>query len=133
MVWVLPLLFVFVASIFPLIISGMSNWPILLSSIYFTVHVFLERCNVKPLPKISIDQSPLYDLQPTQDSRFPGRGRTLASSQTPAYADSNLQARLLDNTSADSQSHVAAVNTREQLSDERYHGKLIIGQLGYWS
>ncbi|KAJ4705480.1 Rhomboid family protein [Melia azedarach] len=57
--------------------------------------------------------------QPTQDSRFPGRGRTLASSQTPAYADSNLQARLLDNTSADSQSHVAAVNTREQLSDER--------------
>ncbi|KAF5737380.1 hypothetical protein HS088_TW13G00260 [Tripterygium wilfordii] len=40
--------------------------------------------------------------QSTQDSRFPGRGRTLASNLNPMVpavnSDSNLQARLLDNS-----------------------------------
>ena len=50
--------------------------------------------------------------QSTEDPRFPGRGRTLSSGgtgrgdTTPGLAsDSNLQTRLLDNTSPDSQSN----------------------------
>ncbi|KAK3227115.1 hypothetical protein Dsin_006977 [Dipteronia sinensis] len=55
--------------------------------------------------------------QPTQDSRFPGSGRTLGSGQLPLNSDSNLEARLLDNSSPD---HPApAIGTREQLSDRR--------------
>ncbi|KAI9152998.1 hypothetical protein LWI28_004243 [Acer negundo] len=55
--------------------------------------------------------------QPTQDSRFPGSGRTLGSGQLPVNSDSNLEARLLDNSSPD---HPApAIGTREQLSDRR--------------
>lgn len=46
-------------------------------------------------------------VQPQQDSRFPGRGRTLGSAQNQTVSaddpDSNLQTRLLDRTTADRQ------------------------------
>ncbi|KAH9737749.1 Rhomboid-like protein 15 [Citrus sinensis] len=67
----------------------------------------------------SINQSPLTDMQPTQDSRFPGRGRTLSSSQSPVHVDSNLQARLLDNSSPENRSHMIVTETGDRLSDER--------------
>ncbi|GAY32804.1 hypothetical protein CUMW_004160 [Citrus unshiu] len=57
--------------------------------------------------------------QPTQDSRFPGRGRTLSSSQSPVHVDSNLQARLLDNSSPENRSHMILTETGDRLSDER--------------
>ncbi|KAL9428291.1 hypothetical protein AB3S75_030307 [Citrus x aurantiifolia] len=57
--------------------------------------------------------------QPTQDSRFPGRGRTLSSSQSPVHVDSNLQARLLDNSSPENRSHMIVTETGDRLSDER--------------
>lgn len=59
-------------------------------------------------------------MQPTQDSRFPGRGRTLSSSQSPVHVDSNLQARLLDNSSPENRSHMIVTETGDRLSDERY-------------
>lgn len=55
--------------------------------------------------------------QPTRDSRFPGMGRTLGSGQLPVNSDSNLEARLLDNSSPDRP--VAAIGTGEQPSDRR--------------
>ncbi|KAL5806315.1 hypothetical protein ACOSQ4_029048 [Xanthoceras sorbifolium] len=55
--------------------------------------------------------------QRTQDSQFPGRGRTLGSGQLPVNSDSNLEARLLDNSSPDRPA--AAIGTGEQLSDRR--------------
>ncbi|KAH9737755.1 Rhomboid-like protein 15 [Citrus sinensis] len=58
-------------------------------------------------------------LLPTQDSRFPGRGRTLSSSQSPVHVDSNLQARLLDNSSPENRSHMIVTETGDRLSDER--------------
>ncbi|WCJ34121.1 RHOMBOID-like protein 15 [Euphorbia peplus] len=63
--------------------------------------------------------------QPTavQDSRFPGRGRTLAATgnQTiPAVnSDSSLQTRLLDNNVSDLPSNLAGAVTAERLSDGR--------------
>ncbi|XP_058003310.1 rhomboid-like protein 15 isoform X2 [Hevea brasiliensis] len=61
--------------------------------------------------------------QSTQDSRFPGRGRTLGSTGSqviPAVnSDSNLQARLLDNNNSDHSSNLAATGTVERLSDGR--------------
>ncbi|XP_022766883.1 rhomboid-like protein 15 [Durio zibethinus] len=54
------------------------------------------------------------------DSRFPGRGRTLGSGQNIAVgSDLNLQARLLDNGSPNNPSDIAAVGTGERLSNER--------------
>ncbi|CAO2820241.1 unnamed protein product [Amaranthus hypochondriacus] len=52
--------------------------------------------------------------QETQDTRFPGRGRTLnapRSDTAPGItSDSNLQTRLLDNTNLNSQSNTTATN-----------------------
>lgn len=55
--------------------------------------------------------------QSTHDTRFPGRGRTLGNAMGRSDAspgltsDSNLQTRLLDNTSPDGQSDRTAVNS----------------------
>ncbi|XVF07456.1 hypothetical protein REPUB_Repub06bG0140300 [Reevesia pubescens] len=58
--------------------------------------------------------------QSTQDDpRFPGRGRTLASGQNAVNSDLNLQARLLDNSSPNNPSDIAAVGAGERLSNER--------------
>ncbi|XP_048225767.1 rhomboid-like protein 15 isoform X2 [Ricinus communis] len=61
--------------------------------------------------------------QSTEDNRFPGRGRTLSStgSQTiPAVSsDSNLQARLLDNSNSNLSSNLAATGTPGRLTDGR--------------
>ncbi|KAG4183789.1 hypothetical protein ERO13_A09G131400v2 [Gossypium hirsutum] len=59
--------------------------------------------------------------QPAQDDpRFPGRGRTLGSVQNTAVnSDSNLQARLLDNSRPTSPSDIAAAGAGERLSNER--------------
>ncbi|GLT88378.1 hypothetical protein SLE2022_064050 [Rubroshorea leprosula] len=61
----------------------------------------------------------------TEDSlRFPGRGRTLGSSQNQtipsANSDSSLQARLLDNSSPNRSSDVAAVGATEPHPDGRW-------------
>ncbi|KAJ4832039.1 Rhomboid-like protein 15 [Turnera subulata] len=60
-------------------------------------------------------------LQPTQDSRFPGRGRTLGSTENqraPTVSpDSSLQARLLDNNNSDQPP--CAPGLEEQLSNAR--------------
>ncbi|XP_062112299.1 rhomboid-like protein 15 isoform X2 [Humulus lupulus] len=57
----------------------------------------------------------------TADSRFPGTGRTLASTRTPTgpadNSDSNLQVRLLDDSSPPSDT--AATGTGQPLSDGR--------------
>ncbi|KAG2683209.1 hypothetical protein I3760_10G021800 [Carya illinoinensis] len=60
----------------------------------------------------------------TEDSqRFMGRGRTLGSGQSQIVSadnsDSNLQARLLDNSNQNHPSDVAAIGTGQQLSDGR--------------
>ncbi|XP_021283556.1 rhomboid-like protein 15 [Herrania umbratica] len=59
--------------------------------------------------------------QSTQDDvRFPGRGRTLGSGQnTVVNSDSNLQARLLDNSSPNNPSDIAAAGAGQRLSNER--------------
>ncbi|KAJ6406815.1 hypothetical protein OIU84_010350 [Salix udensis] len=61
--------------------------------------------------------------QAEQDYRFPGRGRSLGSGQSetvPAVnSDSNLQARLLDNSNPDLSSHLGVTATREPLLDGR--------------
>lgn len=61
-------------------------------------------------------------IQSTVDSRFPGRGRTLVSGGTQTAAadnsDSNLQVRLLDDSSPHP-SDTAATGTGQQLSDGR--------------
>ncbi|XP_024027007.1 rhomboid-like protein 15 [Morus notabilis] len=61
--------------------------------------------------------------QPTVDPRFPGTGRALGSGRTQtATADnseSNLQARLLDDSSPQRSSDTATIGTGQQLSDER--------------
>ncbi|XP_059462427.1 rhomboid-like protein 15 [Corylus avellana] len=62
--------------------------------------------------------------QSTQDDpRFPGRGRTPGGGRSQMVSggnsDSNLQARLLDNSSPDRSSDVAATGPGEQLSDGR--------------
>ncbi|XP_071724855.1 rhomboid-like protein 15 [Rutidosis leptorrhynchoides] len=54
--------------------------------------------------------------QPTEDGRFPGRGRTLAASPL-GNPDSNLQARLLDNSSPTHPGSTTFVGTGE-------HGRL---------
>lgn len=61
-------------------------------------------------------------MQSTQDDvRFPGRGRTLGSGQNTAVnSDSNLQARLLDNSSPNNPSDIAAAGAGQRLSNERY-------------
>ncbi|KAJ8475553.1 hypothetical protein OPV22_019280 [Ensete ventricosum] len=61
--------------------------------------------------------------QPAQDSRFPGRGRTLGStgnqSITPADSDLSLHARLLDN-STNRPMETTALNTETRLPDARH-------------
>ncbi|KAF5473996.1 hypothetical protein F2P56_005939, partial [Juglans regia] len=62
--------------------------------------------------------------QSTQDNqRFPGRGRTLGVVQSQTVSadnsDSNLQARLLDNSSPNHSLDVAATGTGQRLSDGR--------------
>lgn len=61
-------------------------------------------------------------IQSTQDSRFPGRGRTLGGGRTQGASDdnsdSNLQARLLDDPS-----DTAPTGTGQHLSDGRYYDK----------
>lgn len=66
-----------------------------------------------------------YYMQSTEDSqRFMGRGRTLGSGQSQIVSadnsDSNLQARLLDNSNLNHPSDVATTGTGQQLSDGRY-------------
>lgn len=55
------------------------------------------------------------NVQSTQDTRFPGRGRTLGaprSEMAPSVtSDSNLQTRLLDNASSNGRSEMAALNS----------------------
>jgi len=64
-------------------------------------------------------------MQLTQDDpRFPGMGRRPGGGRSQMVSggnsDSNLQARLLDNSSPDRPSDIAATGTGEQLSDGRY-------------
>ncbi|XP_034693365.1 rhomboid-like protein 15 isoform X1 [Vitis riparia] len=55
-----------------------------------------------------------------ESSRFPGRGRTLSSSQSQTTpSDSTLEARLLDNSNLDHSLDVAANTTQQQVLDER--------------
>ncbi|OMO68723.1 hypothetical protein COLO4_29456 [Corchorus olitorius] len=55
-----------------------------------------------------------------EDSRFPGRGRTLGAGQNAAVnSDSNLQARLLDNSNPNNTSDIAAAGAGQGLSNER--------------
>ncbi|KAM1514904.1 hypothetical protein ACFX10_014061 [Malus domestica] len=62
-------------------------------------------------------------VQSAQDGhRFPGRGRTLASGRSTVSdvdSESNLQARLLDNSNSERPSDVAVIGTGQQLSDGR--------------
>ncbi|KAH1090408.1 hypothetical protein J1N35_017665 [Gossypium stocksii] len=74
--------------------------------------------------------------QPAQDDpRFPGRGRTLGSVQNTAVnSDSNLQARLLDNSRPTSPSDIAAAGAGERLSNERrlqVNDAVAVGAGGY--
>lgn len=59
-----------------------------------------------------------------QDSRFPGRGRALGSGQgqqpSAVTSDSNLQARLLDNSNRDHPSDPSAHGTAQRIPDGRY-------------
>jgi len=61
--------------------------------------------------------------QAGQDYRFPGSGRALGSGQSetvPAVnSDSNLQARLLDNSNPNRSSHLGVTATREPPLDGR--------------
>ncbi|KAI4348832.1 hypothetical protein L6164_009505 [Bauhinia variegata] len=61
--------------------------------------------------------------QPTQDSRFPGRGRTLVSGMGQAASavpsDSNLQARLLENSSPSHPLDSTTLNNSQQLPEGR--------------
>ncbi|KAL5545632.1 hypothetical protein UlMin_005319 [Ulmus minor] len=61
--------------------------------------------------------------QSTEDSRFPGRGRTLSGVQNQTAAagnlDSNLQARLLDNSDTQHPPNTARTVTGQQLSEGR--------------
>ncbi|MBA0558309.1 hypothetical protein Goarm_014724, partial [Gossypium armourianum] len=75
-------------------------------------------------------------MQPAQDDpRFPGRGRTLGSVQNTAVnSDSNLQARLLDNSRPTSPSDIAAAGAGERLSNERrlqVNDAVAVGAGGY--
>ncbi|XP_058085056.1 rhomboid-like protein 15 isoform X2 [Magnolia sinica] len=62
--------------------------------------------------------------QSSQDSRFPGRGRTLGAARNqaapPFNSDSSLQARLLDNTTIDHPSATATLSTGQHMSDGRH-------------
>ncbi|KAJ8754538.1 hypothetical protein K2173_005699 [Erythroxylum novogranatense] len=58
--------------------------------------------------------------QSTQDSMFPGRGRTLGSGQSQAgNSDADLQARLLDNSSPDQLSGLSGAGAEGRMSDGR--------------
>lgn len=68
-----------------------------------------------------------YTLQsPQENLRFPGRGRALGAGhgQTvpDVHADSNLQARLLDNSSSDHLSDTTGTGIGERVPDGRYLG-----------
>ncbi|KAE9585323.1 putative serine endopeptidase [Lupinus albus] len=62
--------------------------------------------------------------QPNEDSRFPGRGRTLGASQgqmaSHLHSDSNLHARLLDNSSPNHPLDSSSLSTNRQLSGGRH-------------
>lgn len=61
--------------------------------------------------------------QSTEDSRFPGRGRSLGSGQGQTashHSDSNLQARLLEDSSPNSPLDSSTLNTTHQLSEGRH-------------
>ena len=70
----------------------------------------------------------LLCMQSAQDSRFPGRGRTLGSGQgqiaSAVHSDSNLQARLLDNSSPDHPVDSSTLNSVQQVSSGRYEKQL---------
>lgn len=63
-------------------------------------------------------------LQSVEDSRFPGRGRTLGAAQgqiaSGLNSDSNLQARLLEDSSPNHPSDSAILNTTQRLPEGRY-------------
>ncbi|TKY61870.1 Rhomboid protein 15 [Spatholobus suberectus] len=62
--------------------------------------------------------------QSTEDSRFPGRGRTLSSGQgqmaSHLHSDSNLQARLLEDSSPNNPVDSSTRSTTQQLSEGRH-------------
>ncbi|XP_027350100.1 rhomboid-like protein 15 [Abrus precatorius] len=62
--------------------------------------------------------------QSTEDSRFPGRGRALGSGQgqmaSALHSDSNLQARLLEDSSPNHPLDSSALSTTQQLSEGRH-------------
>lgn len=65
-------------------------------------------------------------LQSVDDSRFPGRARTLGAVQgqnaSGLHSDSNLQARLLEDSSPNSPPDSAIQSTTQRLSEGRYEG-----------
>ncbi|CAL5194386.1 unnamed protein product [Lathyrus oleraceus] len=62
--------------------------------------------------------------QSVEDSRFPGRGRTLGAVQgqtaSGLHSDSNLQARLLEDSSPDHISDSPIMNTTQRLTEGRH-------------
>ncbi|KAE9590770.1 hypothetical protein Lal_00023279 [Lupinus albus] len=62
--------------------------------------------------------------QPNENSRFPGRGRTLGAGQgqtaSDLHSDSNLQARLLDNSSPNHPLDSPTLSTTQQLLGGRH-------------
>jgi hypothetical protein len=65
-------------------------------------------------------------LQSAEDSRLPGRGRTLGAPQgqivSGLHSDSNLQARLLDDSSPSHPSDSAILSTAQLSTEGRYEG-----------
>lgn len=65
-------------------------------------------------------------MQSVDDSRFPGRARTLSSGQgqnaSGLHSDSNLQARLLEDSSPNLPPNSAILSTTQRLSEARYDG-----------
>lgn len=69
--------------------------------------------------------NPFHIIQSAVDPRFPGSGRTLGSGRTRTAtvdnSESNLQVRLLDDSSSPQRSSdTEAPGTGQQLSDQRY-------------
>ncbi|KAK7337362.1 hypothetical protein VNO77_17929 [Canavalia gladiata] len=62
--------------------------------------------------------------QSTEDSRFPGRGRTLGSGQgqmaSTLHSDSNLQARLLEDSSPSPPLDSSTLSTTQPMSERRH-------------
>lgn len=72
------------------------------------------------MPRREVSAQP----QSVEDSRFPGRGRTLGAAQgqiaSGLNSDSNLQARLLEDSSPNHPSDSAILNTTQRLPEGRH-------------